>query len=102
MYRPLLHVALAQIRVVADFADFVFVHDEVKAIRFATLVVRHDAIVGFGATKLALDSGAVVADANTIEFPWFARDDHIADDVLVACGFNQSHHHAFVVQLQIK
>ena len=72
----------AQIRVVADFADFVFVHDEVKAIRFATLVVRHDAIVGFGATKLALDSGAVVADANTIEFPWFACDDHIADDEL--------------------
>ena len=84
MYRPLLHVALAQIRVVADFADFVFVHDEVKAIRFATCVVRHDTVVGLGAAKLALYGGTVVTDTDTIELPWFACDEHIADDVLVA------------------
>ena len=84
MYRPLLRVALAQIRVVADFADFVLVHDEVKAIRFATGVVRHDAVVGLGTAKFALYGVTVVTDADTIELPWFARDEHIADDVLVA------------------
>ena len=78
MYRPLLCVALAQIRVVTDFFHFVVVHDEIKAIRLTTRVVRQYAIDDLGLPKRALDFGTAVAYAHTIEFPWAGGDFHIA------------------------
>ena len=94
-------MALAQIRVVTDFFHFVVVHDEIKAIRLTTRVVRQYAIDDLGLPKRALDFGTAVAYAHTIEFPWAGGDLHIAHHVLVAGRFYQRDHHAFVMQFQI-